>query len=254
MTAGKRMRDEPAAAIPGVEVIPSPNHDARPVRTAVDMILLHYTGMRTGREALARLTDPAARVSAHYLIEEDGRIFALVPEERRAWHAGVARWEGRCDVNARAIGIELVNPGHEFGYRPFPDSQIAALIALIRDIRRRWPVRDSRILGHADVAPLRKQDPGELFPWDRLAAAGIGLWPVAEEWRTHDPPAPLSALAAFGYGWLEDGDDGTAAAVVQAFQRHFRPGRVDGRWDEECGRRLAWLLAAKEREEWRSMA
>ncbi len=248
------MRDELSAAMPAVHVIPSPNHDARPSQTGVDMILLHYTGMRTGREALARLTDPATRVSAHYLIEEDGRVFVLVPEERRAWHAGVAAWEGIRDINARSIGIELVNPGHEFGYRPFPDRQITALIALIYDIRRRWPVPDCRILGHSDVAPLRKQDPGELFPWDRLAAAGIGLWPAKRGWRSHDRVAPLSALAAFGYGWLAGEDAETTAAVVRAFQRHFRPEQIDGHWDEECGRRLAWLLAAKEQEKWRSMA
>ncbi len=246
------MRDKTVAAISDLQICPSPNHDARPAQAVVDMILIHYTGMRTGEEALARLTDPAARVSAHYLIEEDGRIFALVPEERRAWHAGLASWEGRSDINARAIGIELVNPGHAFGYRPFPDSQITALIALIQDIRCRWRVSDCRILAHADVAPLRKQDPGELFPWNRLAAAGIGLWPAENDWCADCRPAPLSALAAFGYGWLAQGDTETTAAVVRAFQRHFRPWRIDGRWDEECGRRLSWLLAAKEREESRS--
>lgn len=240
----------PAATIPALHARSSPNHDARPRQAVIDMIVIHYTGMRTGEEALARLTDPQARVSAHYLIEEDGRIFALVPEERRAWHAGVAAWAGLHDINARSIGIELVNPGHEFGYRPFPDRQIAALIALIRDIRRRWPVPDSRILGHSDVAPLRKQDPGELFPWDRLAAAGIGLWPAKGKWRTHGRVAPLSALAAFGYGWLAEEDAQATAAVVRAFQRHFRPEQINGHWDEECGRRLAWLLAAKKQEEW----
>ncbi len=226
----------------------SPNHDARPAGRTVDMIVLHYTGMPTGEAALDRLCDPEARVSAHYLVEEDGRIFALVPEERRAWHAGVAEWEGEADVNGRSIGIELVNPGHEFGYRPFPDAQIAALIALIRDIRRRWPVADSRILGHSDVAPLRKRDPGELFPWPRLAAAGIGLWPDRE--AAASTIAPLSGLARFGYGWLEDADEATRAAVVRAFQRHFRPERIDGRWDADCGRRLARLLALKEEERW----
>lgn len=227
----------------------SPNHDARPAGRAVDMIVLHYTGMRTGEEALRRLCDPEARVSAHYLVEEDGRIFALVPEERRAWHAGVAEWEGEADVNGRSIGIELVNPGHEFGYRPFRDAQIAALIALIRGIRRRWPVADGRILGHSDVAPLRKQDPGELFPWRRLAAAGIGLWPERQGLAA-STIAPLSALARFGYGWVKDADEVTRAAVVRAFQRHFRPERIDGRWDADCGRRLARLLQLKEEERW----
>ncbi|MDQ2861504.1 MAG: N-acetylmuramoyl-L-alanine amidase, partial [Pseudomonadota bacterium] len=142
---------------------PSPNFDAR--SAPPDMIVLHYTGMKTGEAALARLTDPASRVSAHYLIEEDGRLYALVDEARRAWHAGVAAWGGTTDINGASIGIELVNPGHEFGYRPYPGQQIGMLIDLLADIRSRWTVPDSRILAHSDVAPARKQDPGELFPW-----------------------------------------------------------------------------------------
>ena len=158
---------------------PSPNFDARV--GPPDMIVLHYTGMQGGIAALERLRDPAAKVSSHYLVEEDGRIFALVAEERRAWHAGKSFWRGETDINARSVGIEIVNPGHEFGYRPFPDAQITAVIDLLADIRLRWSVEDARILGHSDVAPGRKEDPGELFPWRRLAQAGHGLWaePVA---------------------------------------------------------------------------
>ena len=132
---------------------PSPNFDARVAPP--DMIVLHYTGMPTGAAALARLTDPAARVSAHYLVEEDGRVFALVDEARRAWHAGLASWLGRADINGRSVGVEMVNPGHAFGYRDFPAVQIDALIDLIADIRSRWTIDDALILGHADVAPER---------------------------------------------------------------------------------------------------
>ena len=153
---------------------PSPNFDAR-VRPP-DMIVLHYTGMPTGEAALAKMCDPAAKVSAHYMVEEDGRIFSLVPEERRAWHAGKSFWKGETDINAVSVGIEVVNPGHEFGYRPFPEAQIEALADLIADVRSRWTIPDARILGHADVAPARKEDPGELFPWKQLAEAGHGLW------------------------------------------------------------------------------
>jgi N-acetylmuramoyl-L-alanine amidase len=168
---------------------PSPNFDAR--TRPPDMIVLHYTGMRTGEAALARLRDPAAKVSAHYLVEEDGRIFTLVAEERRAWHAGASFWRGERNVNGASIGIEIVNPGHEHGYRPFPDAQIEAVIDLVADIRSRWTIADERILGHSDVAPQRKEDPGELFPWRRLAEAGHGLWaaPAAA------PGAPLGALS-----------------------------------------------------------
>ena len=148
---------------------PSPNFDAR--KAPPDMIVLHYTGMRGGEAALARLRDPAAKVSAHYLVEEDGRVFSLVAEERRAWHAGKSFWRGEKDINSVSIGVEIVNPGHEFGYRPFPDAQIAAVIELLGEVRGRWDVADARILGHSDVAPGRKQDPGELFPWKRLAEA-----------------------------------------------------------------------------------
>jgi len=210
---------------------PSPNHDARPPGRAIDLLVLHYTGMRSGAEALARLRDPGAKVSAHWLIEEDGRVFRLVPEDRRAWHAGVSRWQGRGDVNGRSIGVEIVNPGHEFGYRPFPEPQMAAVVALCRDIVARHGIGPGGVVAHSDVAPTRKEDPGELFDWSRLAHAGVGLWPENDATR----PAPgsgeaLAALAAIGY----DLSDPTAA--VRAFQRRYRPRGLDGQADDETAR------------------
>lgn len=233
---------------------PSPNHDARTDGTPVDMLVLHYTGMETGRAALERLCDPAAKVSAHYLIEEDGRIFRLVPEERRAWHAGVAYWRGNRDINARSIGIELVNPGHEFGYRDFPPAQIEALIELARGILGRHPIPSYNVVGHSDVAPSRKTDPGERFPWRTLARAGIGVWPkqgiesqlvAARVGPADAAPDVVSAqrlLARFGYEVEQTGrpDDRTMLALA-AFQRRFRPAQVDGRLDGET---MALLNAA----------
>jgi N-acetylmuramoyl-L-alanine amidase len=229
---------------------PSPNFDAR--TAPPDMVVLHYTGMPTGDEALARLRDPAAKVSAHYLIEEDGRVFALVPEERRAWHAGVSFWKGERNVNAVSIGVELVNPGHDWGYRPFPDAQIAALVELLTGIRGRWDVSDARIVGHSDVAPDRKIDPGELFPWKRLAEAGFGLWVEPAP----APGAPLQSgeestavfalqagLTRLGYDCAPSGVfDETTAQTITAFQRHWRPDRVDGAADGETRARLMALL------------
>jgi N-acetylmuramoyl-L-alanine amidase len=229
---------------------PTPNVDHR--RGPPDMVVLHYTGMQTGEEALARLCDPQAKVSAHYLVEEDGRVFRLAPEERRCWHAGKSFWKGETDINAVSIGIELVNPGHEWGYRGFPDAQVAAVISLLDDIRARWTIPDDRILGHSDVAPARKEDPGELFPWKRLAEAGHGLWiePAAA------PGAPLTigdegpgvfalqaGLTRLGYDNAPSGryDDATATNI-RAFQRHWRPGRVDGVADGETRSRLVHLL------------
>jgi len=229
---------------------PSPNFNNRTAPPSI--ILLHYTGMPTGEAALARLRDPEAQVSSHYLVEEDGRVFSLVAEERRAWHAGVSFWKGERDINSASIGIEIVNPGHEFGYRPFPDAQIEAVIELITDIRSRWEIEDARIIGHSDVAPARKEDPGELFPWKRLAEAGHGLWiepPAA-------PGAPLglgdegtgvfalqAGLTRLGYDSAPSGkyDDDTVT-IVRAFQRHWRPERFDGVADGETRARLVHLL------------
>ena len=229
---------------------PSPNFDAR--ISPPDMIVLHYTGMVSGEAALARMTDAAAKVSAHYMVEEDGRIFTLVPEARRAWHAGVSAWRGQTDINAASIGVEIVKPGHEFGYRPFPAAQVSAVIDLLADIRSRWTVPDERILGHSDVAPSRKADPGELFPWKVLAEAGHGLW-------VEPPPAPggalaegdeglgvlalRSALARLGYDCDRTAVfDEDLGVIVTAFQRHWRPGRVDGVADGESRARLMALL------------
>ncbi|MGH7025029.1 MAG: N-acetylmuramoyl-L-alanine amidase [Caulobacteraceae bacterium] len=228
---------------------PSPNFDAR--RAPPDMIVLHYTGMETGAAALARLTDPDAKVSAHYMVGEDARVFALVDEARRAWHAGVSSWRGAVDVNTRSIGVEIVNPGHEFGYRPFPAAQIEAVIALIAEIRERWTIEDALILGHSDVAPRRKQDPGELFPWARLAQAGHGLW-------VEPSPAPgpalavgdeglgvlalRGALARLGYEVPRVGlFDEDLATVVTAFQRHWLQTRCDGVADGDTRARLMAL-------------
>ncbi|MDZ7712512.1 MAG: N-acetylmuramoyl-L-alanine amidase [Rhodovibrio sp.] len=218
---------------------PSPNHEPRPQGAAVDILLLHYTGMLTGAAALERLCQPDAKVSAHYLIEEDGRILRLVPEELRAWHAGVACWAGKTDINDRSIGIELVNPGHEFGYRAFPEAQMAALIDLAEAIRTRHPIPCSRVLGHSDVAPERKQDPGELFDWPRLARHGLGVWPreVAEPRSTPGLDWFLTRLERAGYCTNAD-----PTALIAAFQRHFRPEAVTGAPDTGTAARLTGLL------------
>lgn len=211
----------------------SPNHNARPGGRAPDLVVLHYTGMRSAAEALERLCDPAAQVSAHYLIEEDGRVWHLVPEERRAWHAGLSCWQGERDVNGLSVGIELVNPGHEFGYRAFPPAQMEALATLLDRVVRRCGIPPRRIVGHADVAPARKQDPGELFDWAALAADGFGLWTEAV---LEDRGERFEAL---GYDPKVAPED-----VIRAFQRHWRPARVDGLRDPETGGRLAALLQA----------
>lgn len=221
---------------------PSPNHEPRPEGAAIDMLVMHYTGMRTGDEALARLCDPQAKVSAHYLIQEDGAVHRLVAEERRAWHAGVAFWRGAGNINDRSIGIELVNPGHEFGYRPFTRPQMEALRDLSRDILARHPIPPHNVVGHSDVAPERKADPGELFDWRWLARAGIGLWPweVAKAAAGGDdrPVEDVQAELAFiGYGVPRHGRlcERTRAAIA-AFQRHWRPACVDGHLDDETVR------------------
>ena len=224
----------------------SPNHDDRRFGPP-DMLLLHYTGMTSAAAAIDRLCDPVARVSAHYVVEEDGAVWRLVPEERRAWHAGESFWAGRRDINAHSIGIEIVNPGHEFGYRPFPDRQIAAVEELSRGIVARWHIPARFVVGHSDVAPHRKQDPGELFPWRRLAEAGIGAWPDFA--KAPAPPGEVTAiqtaLAAYGYGVEPTGAlDERMVQVLIAFQRHFRPENCDGVADDETRRRIAALAAS----------
>jgi N-acetylmuramoyl-L-alanine amidase len=254
---------------------PSPNHDARP-DGAVDMLVLHYTGMRTAEEALARLCDAQAHVSAHYTIDRDGCIYRHVPEDRRAWHAGISYWAGEPNVNARSVGIELVNPGHEFGYIPYSGTQIAALIELARGILARHSIRPQRVVGHSDVAPSRKMDPGELFPWGQLAREGIGLFPslvtasaasgsshkledqrliggigrqgtvTREDARaSSEEKSVQQMLAEFGYGVPPD-VDWSLEHVIRAFQRHFRPSKIDGIADDETLACLRALLAAME--------
>jgi len=223
---------------------PSPNFDTRAAGQPIDILLLHYTGMETGEAALSRMCDPAAKVSAHYCIDEDGNCTRLVDEAHRAWHAGVSAWAGESDINSRSIGIELVNPGHEFGYRPFPEPQMLSLIGLAGDILSRHPIPPARVLGHADVAPLRKEDPGELFDWARLAAAGIGLWPGTPASITPPPIVEVQEmLRRYGYAAPQTGvlDEETKGVVV-AFQRHFRPGKVSGELDGETVGRLQALL------------
>jgi N-acetylmuramoyl-L-alanine amidase len=220
---------------------PSPNHDPR-AEGPVDILVLHYTGMRTAEEALDRLCDPEAKVSAHYTVDLDGTIYVHVPEERRARHAGVSYWAGVRDVNSRSIGIEIVNPGHEFGYIPFAASQIEAVIELSNSILSRHAISASRVVGHSDVAPNRKQDPGELFPWAQLAQNGIGLWPqkaIAE--TASNSNAFADALRRYGYGVPPD-VDWPLADVITAFQRHFRPSCINGIPDAECAALLRTLL------------
>jgi N-acetylmuramoyl-L-alanine amidase len=200
--------------------------------------VLHYTGMESAAAALARLCDLEAKVSAHYMIDEDGTTYALVPEERRAWHAGVSAWEGEQAMNNCSIGIELVNPGHEFGYRPFPEPQIRALTELARAILFRHRIPPWRVVGHSDIAPARKEDPGELFDWRRLARAGIGLWPGPGAAVAPDSALAAAALARIGYPLEPQGVP--LALTLAAFQRRFRPACCDGALDGET---MAVLLA-----------
>ncbi len=230
----------------------SPNHGER--SGPIDSIILHYTGMPTGAAALELLCSPAAQVSCHYLVWEDGRIWQLVGEGRRAWHAGKSFWSGETDINSRSIGIEIVNPGHDGGAPPFPDAQVEAVIALCRDIAARRDIKPERILGHSDVAPGRKIDPGEIFPWPRLFEAGIGHWvapapirpgPVYESGALGPPVVALQdMLAAYGYYVTPTGYfDAATSDAVAAFQRHFRPELVDGIADVSTVETLRDLIA-----------
>jgi N-acetylmuramoyl-L-alanine amidase len=215
---------------------PSPNFDERSL--PVTMIVLHYTGMADAASAIARLTSPQAKVSAHYLVAEDGQVVRMVSEEKRAWHAGASYWRGVTDVNSASVGIEIVNPGHEFGYRPFPDEQIAALIPLVSAIKDRHGIGRGNVVGHSDIAPARKDDPGELFPWEALARRRLALpSPVRDLMDPFWTDAGfLLALERFGY---EVSDNQKA---VIAFQRRFRPERIDGIIDGECRAKLLSLL------------
>ncbi len=250
------------------EVAPSPNHGKRIGHGAPDAIVLHYTGLRRedeaawrrdpGGEAVRWLCDPQSCVSSHYVVNEDGRILQLVPEARRAWHAGVAFWRGSSDLNSHSVGVEIVNAGHFAGLPEFPKAQIEAVIALCRDIAGRHAIVPERVLAHSDIAPGRKIDPGERFPWGELARAGVGHWVVPADivaGRTFGPGdegQPVRALQAmfalYGYGLPLTGVyDAVTQDVVSAFQRRYRPALVDGRADASTLATLRDLIAALER-------
>jgi len=240
------------------EVLPSPNHGERKDGRRPDMIVLHYTGMPSTSAALDRLRSPGSQVSAHYFAFEDGRIVQLVQESRRAWHAGEAFWAGETDINSCSIGIEIANPGHDYGYPDFPKRQIAAVTALCRGILTRNAIPPARVLAHSDVAPARKRDPGEKFPWRTLHESGVGHWVK---------PAPITdgamqalgdlgdavgalqtSLSDYGYQIVANGNyDSDTQEVVLAFQRHFRPERVDGVSDPSTRATLKELLVQRGR-------
>jgi N-acetylmuramoyl-L-alanine amidase len=241
------------------DVSPSPNFDERKNGRPPDMILLHYTGMQTGEAALQQLTKAASKVSSHYVVFENGRIVQCVPEDKRAWHAGESSWAGETDINSCSIGIEIANPGHEHGYLDFPKRQIAATTALCRSILTRNTVPPVRVLAHSDIAPARKQDPGERFPWRTLYDSGVGHWvrpaPINESSvlvALGDSGEAVTAfqemLAEYGYGIATSGIyDSATHAVVTAFQRHFRPERADGVCDESTRATLQNLIATRGR-------
>lgn len=235
-----------------IRELASRNQDNRPADVPIDTIVLHYTGMRTAREAIERLRDPAARVSSHYVVDEDGAVLRLVPDERRAWHAGTSYWRGHRGLNDRSIGIEIVNPGHEWGYRDFPVLQLAAVCDLCLSIFSRHRIPQRNVVAHSDIAPDRKQDPGEKFDWEQLALNGVGLWPhgVADA----GAGAPLrdaaslepvrAALAEIGYEVAPRGPlDPALATTLRAFQRHWRGEAVTGQADAGTMLRLAAVAA-----------
>ncbi|MFM9865166.1 MAG: N-acetylmuramoyl-L-alanine amidase [Micropepsaceae bacterium] len=222
---------------------PSPNFNERVGDGVPDILIMHYTGMQSCEAAVTRLTDPASRVSSHYTVDEDGTVYRHVAEAMRGWHAGVSHWRGESDINSRSVGIEIVNPGHEFGYRAFPDLQIDAVIRLSQGIVSRHAIPARNVIGHSDIAPGRKEDPGELFPWKRLAEAGLGVWVTAKagdeaSLKRGDVGARVTelqtGLARYGYGIEAAGAfDERTEVVVSAFQRHFRPALFDGVADAE---------------------
>lgn len=239
------------------DIAASPNFEPRVGGRRPDLLLLHYTGMNSSLAALARLREPQEpRVSSHYFVDEDGTIIQLVAERERAWHAGLASWAGEADINSCSIGIEIVNPGHDFGYPDFPPHQIGAVIALCKDIIARNGIRPDRVLAHSDVAPGRKQDPGEKFPWERLHLLGVGHWvqpsPIGGNSalqagdRNEDVSTLQIELSAYGYGLPVTGIyDAATCDVVTAFQRHFRQAKVDGIADLSTRATLANLLATR---------
>ena len=239
----------------GAEVRVSPNFGPRREGAWPEIIVLHYTGMETGEAAEAWLCDPVSEVSSHYLVHEDGCITQMVRESDRAWHAGKSSWRGETDVNSSSVGIEIVNPGHTFGYRDFPAAQIEAVAALCRGISGRHGVRPENVLAHSDVAPGRKVDPGEKFPWKLLAEGGVGHFveplPIrggrflSAGDRGEPVEALQSMLALYGYGVDISGIfDQQTKIVVEAFQRHFRTEQIDGIADRSTIETLHRLLSA----------
>ncbi len=219
---------------------PSPNFNERKGGGEPRMLVLHYTGMKTGPAALERMCDPAAEVSAHYMVEEDGTIFQLVDEEKRAWHAGVSQWNGEADINSTSIGIEIVNPGHEFGYVSFPKQQILSTLDLCQQIVEKYRINPLEVVGHSDIAPTRKEDPGEQFPWQWYAKMGVGFWPnkiVVPNMERFDIAKTLQKI---GY------DVTDLEKTVSAFQRHWRPKVINGIADAETCRLVASVAAARE--------
>lgn len=223
---------------------PSPNFDGRKHGAKPSLVILHYTGMQNGALALSRLCDAKAKVSAHYLVEEDGRVFSLVGERHRAWHAGISYWRGERDINSHSIGVEIVNPGHEFGYRPFPPVQMEAVRALCVDIKQRHALPANAFWGHSDIAPMRKMDPGAYFDWPMLARSGIGVWPdrLGNDMPRLSLQEAQCMLARIGYDCPQsNAEDAPTRAVIMAFQRHFNPQSISGTMDAETQRRLIAL-------------
>jgi N-acetylmuramoyl-L-alanine amidase len=220
--------------------VPSPNWNER--KLPISMVVLHYTGMTSAADAIERLCDPAAQVSAHYLIDEDGTVVRMVDEANRAWHAGRAYWRGVTDINSASIGIEMVNPGHEYGYRPFTDAQMEALVPLLANIMRRHAIAPDNVLGHSDVAPTRKTDPGELFDWDMLARYRLALPRPKPRMRLiyDNDGAFYLALERYGY------DIADRAAAIRAFERRWRPHRLTGEIDGQIGALLFELLIQRD--------
>lgn len=235
---------------------PSPNHDERTL--PITILLLHYTGMKDGPAALEHMCDSASKVTAHYMVEEDGRIFKLVDESRRAWHAGLSSWHGETNINSASIGIEIVNGGHDFGLPDFPDVQIKSVIALSKDIMHRNGISDFGVVAHSDIAPGRKQDPGEKFPWAQLADAGVGIWPDVKttdqrllfgaNTRGKQVGTIQTALAFLGYGIPKTNIlDEATMIVIQAFQRRYRPDKIDGLMDVQTMEILSLLVRYQEK-------
>jgi N-acetylmuramoyl-L-alanine amidase len=233
----------------------TPNFDYRPEKARIDLLVLHYTGMKNGKEALDKMCDPVAKVSAHYMVDRDGSVVNLVSEDKRAWHAGISCWQGMSSLNDTSLGIEIVNPGHEWGYIPFTDEQMASVTVLCKEVMARHGIEARNVVGHSDIAPSRKEDPGELFDWKGLALEGIGLWPDVKKMRKSDET--LIALGSedidvgriqkmlldYGYHIRVDGYYGSKTEdVVRGFKRHYVTEHLNVSWDRLADARLKRLL------------